>query len=226
VRILDRIGPRGVDELIAALKDKNLQWYASETLVKLDGAVLPQLQEGLRSDEEVIRNNIALILGEVKDKRAVDALLEAMKDETRVVSLAASSLVSIGDPSAVEPLIECLGHQNDQVRLYAAYALGHMKDTRAVDPLLASLRDRDPGVRGIAAYSLGVLRARKAIPRLVDLIRDPDENVRTSSLYSLGKIGDPQGKPFIQEALRRDQSPRVRTAAQEALEEIALRTSP
>ena len=39
IRILDRIGPRGVDELIAALKDPETQWYAADTLIKLDGII-------------------------------------------------------------------------------------------------------------------------------------------------------------------------------------------
>ncbi len=226
VKILDKIGPRGVDELIAALKDKNLQWYASQTLTKLDGAVLPQLQEGLKSDDEVIRNNIAMILGDVKDKRAVAALLEAMKDDSRSVALAASSLVSIGDPSAVEPLIQCLTHPNEQVRLYAAYALGHLRDERAIDPLIACLKERDAGIRGIAAYSLGLLRSKKAVIPLTSVISDGDENVRMSAIYALGKIGDMRVTPFIKERYQKDPSERVRAAALETLDIMAYGKQP
>lgn len=226
VRILDKIGPRGVDELISALQDPKIQWYASQTLIKLDGAILPELEEGLRSDEEIIRNNIALILGEVKDKRAVSALLDAMQDESRSVSLAASSLVSIGDPSAVEPLIQCLLHHNEQVRLYAAYALGHLRDRRAVDPLIQCLKDPDSSIRGISAYSLGLIRSRKAALPLLEVLKDEDENVRLSAVYALGKIKDSQVTPFIKDLSLKDPSHRVRKAAVETLEQMALRWRP
>jgi HEAT repeat protein len=220
VRILDRIGPRGVNELIEALKDPNLQGYATDTLIKLDGQVLPQLERALRSDEENIRNNIAYILGEVKDPRAVTALMDALRDETRLVSLAAASLVNIGDPTVVDPLIQCLTHPNEQVRLYSAYALGNLRDPRAVDPLLELLRDADGAVRGIAAYSLGMLRSRKATQPLLESLDDTDEGVRLSAAVALGRLRDGQALPALREKVARDPSPNVRKAAQESVQQI------
>jgi HEAT repeat protein len=49
------------------------------------------------------------VLGEIGDPRAVDPLIEALKDEySRVRSSAARALGEIGDPKAVDPLTEAL----------------------------------------------------------------------------------------------------------------------
>ncbi len=224
VRILDRIGAKGTDELIAALRDPTVQWDVSQTLISLDGAVLPDLQRALRDENQTIRENIAMILGEVKDRRAVDALLEALQSNDRLVAMAAPSLVSIGDQNAVEPLIQCLHHQNDLVRVYAAWALGSLGNPAAVDQLIGCLSDRDPKLRGTAAHSLGQLKARVAVPRLAALLTDTDDGVRISAVWALGNIGDSTAIPFVRELLQRDDSARVRTAATTAWEKLLTST--
>jgi HEAT repeat protein len=223
VRILDRIGTKGVDDLMIALKDQYVRGDAADTLIRLDGEAIPALQRGLRSEDETIRNNVAMILGEVRDKQAVAALLEAMTSEPPVVPSAAASLVKIGDPAAVEPLIECLRHENEQIRLYAAWALGGLGDQRAVDPLVKILRDPVPEVRGIAAHALGLLKARKAVNPLVEAINDPDENVRMSIVHALGRIGERRTAPAVKERYLKDGSEKVRQAARETLDLLTPR---
>ncbi|MFZ1901673.1 MAG: HEAT repeat domain-containing protein, partial [Methanoregula sp.] len=48
---------------------------------------------------------------------------------------AAESLGRLGDPRAVEPLIDTLWDDDARVRLKAAYALGMLGDPRALGPL-------------------------------------------------------------------------------------------
>jgi HEAT repeat protein len=48
---------------------------------------------------------------------------------------AAEALGRLGDPGAVEPLIDALWDDDPRVRLKAAWALGQIGDSRAVPPL-------------------------------------------------------------------------------------------
>ena len=83
-----------------------------------------------------IRGEAARALGELKDARAVEALIAVLKDENAGVrSKAAEALGEIGDTRAVKPLIARLKDKNVYMRVHAAGALGKIGDTRAFGPL-------------------------------------------------------------------------------------------
>jgi HEAT repeat protein len=105
--------------------------------------------------DEYVRRYTARALGEIKDPRAVEPLIAALKDAEWIVREAAAyALGEIKDPRAVEPLIAALKDENEYVRKAAAYALGEIKDPRAVEPLIAALKDKDSDVRKAAAEAL------------------------------------------------------------------------
>jgi hypothetical protein len=68
---------------------------------------------------------------------------------------AAIALGQINDTRAVEPLIQALKDNDSNVRYGAAIALGQINDTRAVEPLIQALKDNDSNVRYGAATALG-----------------------------------------------------------------------
>ena len=66
----------------------------------------------------------ARALGEIKDTRAVEPLIEALKDsDKRVGIFAARALGNIGDARGVEPLIDALQDSDEEMRKWAADAL-------------------------------------------------------------------------------------------------------
>ena len=112
------------------------------------------------------------------------------------------TLGKIGDPRAVEPLIDAL--QDDafaNVRGRAAEALGEIGDPRSVEPLIAALNDEDWLVRGRAARALGKIGDLRAIEPLKKASKIP-----FFSFYSGNKE-----KQWAEDA---------RKAAREALEKI------
>ncbi|RKY41050.1 MAG: hypothetical protein DRP85_07295, partial [Candidatus Makaraimicrobium thalassicum] len=185
---------------------------------------------------------------------------------------AAVALGNIGDKRAVEALIEALKDENDEVRRYAARALGKISDERAAEPLVQALKDEDLRVRESAAealrkigwipgnetekaeYYVGLKRwhqvskiGNAAIPALIRELKDPssarfarrilvkigkpamsfliselkneDKHVRKDAAEALGDIGDKRAvEPLIQ-ALK-DEDPNVRESAAEALRKI------
>ena len=63
------------------------------------------------------------------------------------------SLSTIGDVKAVDPLIEALKDENSDVRERAAFALGELGDKRAYKYLVELLNDDNVKVREIAFFS-------------------------------------------------------------------------
>jgi HEAT repeat protein len=220
VRILDKIGSRDIDSLIAALKDERTGWYAEQALTRLDGAALPQLEEHLKGSDPAISEGIARVMGEVKDRRAVAPLLEAVQVAGDTGKNSATALIQIADPASVEPLIELLGNQGEEVRLYAAYALGGIKDRRAVPPLTRTLKDTSSSVRGIAAHALGQIGSRDATAALVAALEDPSSHVRATAAYALARIGDRSAVPKLEVQLQKDTDFTSRKAAQEAIDAL------
>ena len=101
---------------------------------------------------------------------------------------AAWTLGKLKDPRAIEPLIAALKDSDWNVRWSAARALGELKDPRAVEPLIAALKDSDDSVRGFAAYALSELKDPRAVEPLKALLTNPDSNVRKVAEAAIKKI--------------------------------------
>ncbi len=136
-----------------------------------------------------VRGNAARVLGEIGDPRAVEPLIDALMEGV-VDDLAASALGEIGDPRAVETLLTLLEHESAGMRGAAASALGEIGDPRAVDPLINALGSED--------YAIGV---------------------RWHVIDALGKLGDTRAvEPLT--ALLRDKADDTRLHAARALGKI------
>lgn len=82
------------------------------------------------------------MLGEIGDPRAVDPLIEALKDEySRVRSSAARALGEIGDPKAVDPLTEAL---KDEYLTYTASSGTHETVREAASEALKKIQGEPP----------------------------------------------------------------------------------
>jgi HEAT repeat protein len=67
-----------------------------------------------------------------------------------------------GDQRAVEPLIQALKDSSADLRETAAWALGLRGDKRAMKPLSEALKDQNKEVRAKASWALGMLLMRNA----------------------------------------------------------------
>jgi len=155
----------------------------------------------LKYGTDKVRWDAVRVLGEIGDPKAVDPLIEVLKnkDETyEVRGSAAIALGEIGDPRAVDPLIEALSYEDAgwaednwvvrkdkseyalTVRKSAAIALGEIGDPRGVDPLIEALSYVDYShVVIYSAEALGKIGDPRAVDPLIktlkDLINDPNK---------------------------------------------------
>ena len=107
----------------------------------------------------------------------------------------------------VEALIAECGNPDPQVRLYAAWILGHTHDPRAFRTDLRLTENPDAGVRYDAAWALGILGDTRAIAPLLALIDAQDEEwaAHSGAAQGLACIGNP-AVPALLERLRADDS--------------------
>jgi HEAT repeat protein len=129
-----------LDRLVAELNDEQIiQWL----LTRLNGV------------QQNIREFAAWALPRIKDHRAVDGLLIALKDEHS--ARAAEVMGQSKNPLFVEPLIAALKDTNPGVRSAAAAGLGEIGDARAIQPLREAANDTASGVGKTALEALAKL---------------------------------------------------------------------
>ena len=132
-----------------------------------------------------VRKGVVWALGNCRDRRALNPLLDALKTDTSAVRLwAASSLGQLG-------------------------SLGYDAVVAAIPPLIqALLRDPIAAVRSNCGWAIGQLCRELpsnvvyagAIDSLIEALEeDPDMGVREDAKSSLLRVGDPRGLQVIEE---------------------------
>jgi HEAT repeat protein len=172
-----------------------------------------------------VRTKATWALGVIGDTRAVEPLIEALKNDSDydVREWVAFALGEIGDPRAIEPLIVALENDSDsEMRWRAADALGKIGDKCALEPLIKALEnDSDYEVRLSAAGALSEIGDYRAVKPLIKALEnDSDSTVRWQAAGVLGKIGDTRALEPLIKALEKDSDSGVRGEAAVALGEI------
>jgi HEAT repeat protein len=143
-------------------------------------------------------------------REAIDAVRKRLDDDNATVrTLAANALVSlkVDVPAAVDVLIGALGKRPSAVYL---------------EPPGLSEEGPDTWHWAMSALARCGPHAAKAIPTLAGVLSHEDESYRSFALQALGKLG-PTAKaalPEIERCSRHDRSPRIRKAAEQALQAI------
>ena len=148
-------------------------------------------------------------LRKLKAKDAVPQIIPQLKSENgNVREAAAAALEDLGDPQAVQPLIDAYDLATSDKAIVRANskisdALGTLGDRRATPALLKVLQTRDDLLRVHAVEALGKLKDPSSTPALVRLVSDdgmPPLIVKFA-IIALGDIGAPDAIPPLLKAL-------------------------
>ena len=115
------------------------------------------LIEYLEDDDWVVREAAADVLGKIGDVRAVEPLIERLKNDndTGVKELAAKGLGLIGDARPVDLLIEMIPIK--PLRVLAVEALEKIKDVEALRPHAEVFKQMKNDRDGLVSYNSGVI---------------------------------------------------------------------
>ena len=142
------------------------------------------------------------ILGEIKDKTAVNQLIKNLQtdSEANVREWSAIALGNIKDKKALKPLMKSLKSDDDwEVRMEAANALGKIKSKEAIDSLMhAYYYDPNYKVNWSAAAAISMIdknNAKELVESLsANLIKilkeEKDEDMLSAAAKTLGEIGN------------------------------------
>ena len=168
----------------------------------------------LRLDQPTqLRAAAALGLGFIRDRVAVPALSEALKDPSPEVRYAAALSLGHLPADGVATRLERTLRTDPSwgPRYAAAIALGRTHKAFAAGALADALIS-DPAwqVRQQAARSLQDLGTAHAAEALSSALNDPEPSVRAAAGASLAEIGGPEQRRAVADALRAETDPAVR----------------
>ena len=147
---------RAIEILIKAMLNDESSEVRSVAVTTLGGFGYRQdFTMALKDPDPQVRREVATILGEIGDKRAVEPLKEALKDsDINVQCAAANALRTIGDMRALYSLITMLDLKNESCRCAAIAAIGNIVDPHADQALRKACNDPSSRVRDLAKKGL------------------------------------------------------------------------
>jgi HEAT repeat protein len=182
-----------VKKLIRDLEgpDKEEQWMAARTLLKMGKRAVPALVGELETGSA----RIAKMLEKI-GKPAVPQLIKASVSsecENKSVEFCddVTGVVKKIGRQAIPALKRALKNKDPEMRSGAAWLLGIVGGPRAVSALIKASTDRDPNVRYKVVESLGLLEDTSALPVLFRLKKkDRDESVREGAETAINSVLD------------------------------------
>jgi HEAT repeat protein len=165
-----------------------------------------------------VRQYAAYLLGQAKNPRAIQPLIEALADFDKSVREQATLALSTIGKAAIEQLAEAMKEPKWETRFRAAEALGKIADEKAVQPLIQGLKDNRDHVRYMAAKGLHELGDSGAAEPLIILLKDENIYVRLMAVHALGALGGKKVKAALKKALESEQDEKVQAAITAALQ--------
>ena len=168
-----KLGEVGAQSLVSALEspEPRQRELARRILIRLDTKATSALSASMQTAPVPIQKEIILILGQMKNNKALENLFEILKGE------------------------------NYKLRILAAEALAENGDSQAIPHLLVALGDSDPDVRIAAVIALGTFRDPETYINIADLLDDVEINVRIATAKTFEKIHATSTVPYLVEAL-------------------------
>ena len=168
--------PAAIPFLMEALRD-SFWWFEREqaaadlltAIEKMGPAVVDPLLEALGDKEGTVRKFSAIVLGNLRDPRAIEDLSMMLYDLHTEVGKAASDALAKFGPQAVDILIESIHHPESGIRENAVIALGKIQDVRITPVLIEMLHDPDRDIQKHALQSLGRLKDQRALSAIQEV---------------------------------------------------------
>jgi len=189
-----------VKDLAGLLEDKEAA--VAQSAVTLLGMLGPDAAPAIprilrKLGDPTLGPPAAVTLGGIGEK-AVPDLVEALKDENRLVrALAAFALGQVGVDSRIVLMMSVAYGAPPDAEAMDHFRIGR-NATQAVPALMGLIKDSDPGVRLMAIASLGRMKgdAREAVPLLEEAAKDKDANMQKAAQRALKQIQAALEKPI------------------------------
>jgi len=198
--VLGAIGREALTPLIEALRtdNKEIRFFAAEALGKIrDPQVIPYLLEALRDKSWPVRKSAADALEEIGEA-AIGPLIKALKNENNDIRFWTKRILRNFGDLAIVPLEHYLLEGDDDLKIYAAYALGEIRNERSLTVLMHALNDGNEWVRRYVVSALAEIGNVEAVPAILESMKKESDEMCLLNIKIMRKFG----KPAVAEIIR------------------------
>ena len=220
------------------------RWHRGEMGARPNGAAGEPLQANGHDAASSDMSDLAGSLASKYEPEGVDSAYRLAAFSEEAIPLLAGALTSgdktasrnagyglsaVGGP-AREALLDAMGHECEEARMHAAFALGEFgqADAECTSAVAKAVSDPAVVVRRSAVEALGQIKdpIDLTLPALEHGLTDEDDQVRFTTALSLQRLGAESAAalPALQAALR-DENRYVRASAVDALRRIGTSES-
>lgn len=199
---------RQLSELIKMNVTKEIK----KQILNLESEDISERNEAVSSLTEDMNDELAFLLISLLEQNTSRLFREG----------ACKILGEIKSDKAVDVLIDCLKDQHEGVKFYATKALGKIKNEKAVIPLIEKLRTvKDPSQRAEIVKALGIIGDRRAVKTIIRILYDDnDKFVRQQAASALGEIGDEKALRALHKIAEKKGSSELYLTVSDAIQKI------
>lgn len=187
---------RAIPALLKVVGGEPQGSYAQEVKRSLDAYKNPRMGDiiirYLGDDNKDIKRGAIVMLGEYREKKAIEPLQRLTNDPDQQIRDAAKDvLVKIkASPPALIVSQPIPGAQQTGVSTSTQpqTAPPMAPETKKIKPITDKLKNKDPKIRCATVDSLGDSGNKEAIPHLIPLLKDENAYVRQAAARGLGKL--------------------------------------
>ncbi|MBN1564781.1 MAG: HEAT repeat domain-containing protein [Anaerolineae bacterium] len=184
---------KSLDELIADLNQPNpiIQLSAQKQLIRLGHTVIDTLLDTLYTGSDAQRAHAAIVLGKLRDRRALDALLELRHHDNLLIRIdCAKALGVIRGAHTAAALIDWLAvEENVLVQTAIVQVLAETRLPQIYIPLVKALTHTpSPSLKYLIIRILGDLGDTHAAEVIFPYVDSTDHHIRREAIRALEKL--------------------------------------
>ena len=200
-------------------------WFGTD---KVNNVAIISLKILARDVSPEVRAEALEAIANLKDRRFLPEVLNALKDKSSRVKIAAIEAIrgmNIKSAAAINGLIKLLKDRNPDVKKAAIFALEVLKVKRAKNYLQELLlKDRDESVRASAIFALTELGiADEKV--LIKCLKDRNSEVRFLAAHGLSSFKKGKNVEILLERLKIEESKKVRDGIIVAIGSLGMKES-
>lgn len=151
-------------------------------------AVLKEAIEDLSSDDNIVRHDAVIRLGECGSDKAVELLVGLLMDDSPTIKdEAVNSLISIGGELVTKTVIPLFYNKEVYVSNIAVEVLGRLGEV-ALPGVCAKLDEKDDDVLKFVIDVIGLIGSTEPVSQLLPLLKHDNPNIRSAVAVTLGKL--------------------------------------
>ncbi len=222
-RELKKIGKPAIPFLVEALghTEKRVRRAAAVLLGELNAtsavpALVEAFQNATRTSDRMI---LAATLGRLRDERGLSALMDGLKaKDKQLQAVSARAIAQFEDSRAVPTLVDLLDSSDELVRGSAVYALKKIGE-KGIPELSRALATTKGSTKVEVLNLLAEVGGDESIAAIQTALEDVNMYVRLAAARSLARLGNTDGLPVANEALR-SSSPETRKFGMDIIQQL------